>query len=268
MTNVFEYNDYRHFLQILVTKKTSKTFTQVELAKAMECQAAYLSQVLKDKADLTEDHGVKLCQFLNFNEAEIEYFLTILRLTKAGTPALRAYLEAARQKLYDLHREVDSRISSLKSKDLNELNLYYCASWIPAVLHSGTSCESLQTAAALAQRFGLEKSIVEYHLHCLEKFNLVKFEKGRWKFQGGSIHFPKNSAMDQTFQLNRRLHAMNLISTRKPDDIHYATVLSIDGPTAKKIRELLINSIESIHKKAEPAPSEDVYSVCLDFFRS
>lgn len=268
MANIFDYKDYRKFLQDLVTKQGPKVFTQVELAKAMECQAAYLSQVLKERADLTEDHGVKLCQYLRLTEAETDYFLLILRWAKAGTPALRKYLEEARQKSHDLHREVESRISSVKNKELNEFNLYYCSSWIPAVLHSATSCESLQTVSSLMQRFGLEKEVVEHHLQHLERFGLVKFEKGRWIFQGGSLHFSKNSSMDQNFQMSRRLHAMNSIFTRQPEDIHYSTLLSVDAPTARKIRDLLINSIENIHKKAEPAPSEEIYSVCLDFFRA
>lgn len=263
--NIYDYQDYRLFLIHLVE---ATAFTQAELARSMNCQAAYLSQVLKHKAELTEDHGIKLCSFLGFSENETEYFLVILRLARAGTPALANYLEKKRLMLSELQLEVEGRINVTKSKTNHELNLYYCSSWIPAALHSGVSCNQYQTASSLSKRFNLSLDMVEYHLKCLEKFYLVKHEKTRWIFAGGSIHFPKNSAMDALFQTNRRMHAVNSLNDRKKDDLHYASVFSIDAKGAKRFRLFLVDAIEKFHKEAEPAASEEVYSICIDFFQA
>ena len=48
--DIFEYANYRQYLQSLVKNREAKGKTQVELANAMGCQAAYFSQVLKEKA--------------------------------------------------------------------------------------------------------------------------------------------------------------------------------------------------------------------------
>ncbi len=268
MNHVFDYKDYREFLRSLVQNRQIRGKTQVELAKAMNCQAAYLSQVLGDRAELTEDHGMKLCIYLEFNDAETEYFLLILRISRAGTKPLLSYLEQQRDRLQQLHHELSSRISSEKNEETNELNIYYCSSWIPSVIHTATSCETLQTSVAIAQRFRLEKGLVEYHLQILEKYLLVSFQEHRWVFQGRSTHFTKNSALDQIFQLSRRMLALNSLSNRLPQDIHYSVVFSANQETVNRIRDLLFDSIEKMHKQVEPSPSEDVYSACIDLFRA
>lgn len=266
--DIFEYTNYRQYLQSLVKNREAKGKTQVELANAMGCQAAYFSQVLKEKADLTEDHAIKLCVFLDFNGIKTEYFLVILRIARAGTSQLKSYLEKTREKLIADYQEVEGRISTSKRKGSSEDNVYYCSSWIPAVIHSGTSCEAYQTILELSKRFNIESSVVDYHLQSLEKYGLVEFKNGKWLFKGGSLHIPKNSALDQSFQISRRIHAMNSIAKRKTDDIHYSMVFSADITTVKKIRQSFIDTIEETHKISVASPSEDVYALCLDFFNA
>jgi len=268
MSNIFDFTDYRAFLGQLVENRSLRRVTRSKLAAAMSCQAAYLSQVLKGKAELTEDHGVKLCQYLGFNDKEIEYFLVILRLARSGSPALTKFLEGQRQTLQSLHREAESRISSTKVYDVSEAQVYYCSSWIPAVVHVATTCEAYQTAATISQRFALEKATVEYHLQMLEKHGLVKFQSGRWIYHGSSFHIPKQSPFDPTFQIQRRLQVIENIAQRKSTDVHYANVFSVDEKTFAKMRELFIATIENIHKLGEPAPSENVYTLCLDLFQA
>jgi hypothetical protein len=55
---------------------------------------------------------------------------------------------------------------------------------------------------------------------------------------------------------------------QNPQDIHYASVFSTDQKTLKKVRELLIDFIDALHKQIEPSKSEDTYAVCLDLFRA
>ena len=236
MTDPFKYISYKGFLQDLVKFREERGQTRAELAKAMGCQAAYFSQVLKAKADLTEDHGIKLCRHLKLNAAETEYFLLILRLSRAGTQALSEYLEEQRLKLKKTHDEIEGRVQSRKNRWTTEREIYYCSSWIPSTLHTATSCESYQTVSTLSRRFDLDPSLVEGHLHALEKFGLIQFNEGRWIFQGASMHFPKNTPLDQAFQLNHRVHAMHALAAKKEEEIHYAAVFAADRKTFIRIR--------------------------------
>lgn len=74
--------------------------------------------------------------------------------------------------------------------------------------------------------------------------------------------------MDKSFQIHRRLHALNNLPKRTKDDVHFSLVTSIDKKTATIIRSHIIDLLDNIHKIAEKSPSEDVYSACFDFFKA
>ncbi len=268
MKELFQYQDYRDFLEFLVGQRDSRKFTRSSLARAMGCQAAYFSQVLKGRASLTEEHGIKLCVYLGFNEVETDYFMVILRLGRSGHQVLTQYLEGQRKRLKRLGAEVDAKISKETNRISEELSHYYCSSWIPSTIHLATSCSSYQTVGSLAQRFGLQKEMVEFHLSMLEKYSLVKFGGHRWSFNGDSIHISKGSAQDLSFQTNNRIRSLSAIQARKERSVHYSALLSLDERTANEIREKVIETISDLLHRAEPAPAEEVYSVCIDFFQT
>jgi hypothetical protein len=60
MVDVFEYDDYRNYLQDLVNERKQKGFAQSEIADAVNCQPAYLSHVLKGSCNLALNRLVGL----------------------------------------------------------------------------------------------------------------------------------------------------------------------------------------------------------------
>lgn len=267
MSNVFRFSDYREFIKSVTNPRLPGKRTQVALAKAMGCQAAYLSQVLKGKAEITEDHALGFCHLLGLNSVETEYFLVLVRISRAGTPILKNHLEMRRKQVIDQNREIGNRIHS-KVLENQEAIQYYSSSWIPAVVHLATRCPEFQTAKQIAKRFLLPESEVTYHLGVLLKFGFVRREGSKWIFQGSSIHIPKHSPEDLAFQTGRRLHALGSLARRRDDDVHYANLVSIDRKTAETIRAHVITLLEKTHRAAEMSPDNDLYSLCLDFFRA
>jgi hypothetical protein len=268
MTNIFDFKDYKLYILKITSGTNQQKIAKSHLAQAIGCQAAYLSQVLKGKAELTEDHGIKLCQFLHFSELETEYFLTILRMNRAGSSTLARYLEKSCQRLINLNKEVEQRIPSQKRSGIDELNIYYCSSWIPTLIHTATSCEAYQSVSSLCDRFHLDKETVELHLNTLQKFGLVEFKNNRWQFSGGSLHFPKGSPLEQSFLLQQRLFTLNKIGSKRPSDIHFSTVFASSPETIDKLRQLFFETIASLHEQVEPSPSQEVYMLCLDFYQT
>lgn len=268
-SSVFRFRDYREFIQSVTVPRAGKGGrTQASLAKAMGCQAAYLSQALKGKADLTEDHALGLCRLLGFDAMETEYFLCLLRGSRAATPALREYLENRRRELSDRRRELESRIAAKPRDEGIEGSAYYCSSWIPAILHLATSCPDYRTPEKLGARFGLPGAEVERHLRALQEYGWVRREGEAWVFAGGSFHFPKSAPIDPLFQTSRRLHALAHLPRRREDDVHYASVFAIDAATAEAIRARIVDLLGKAHRLAGAAPSDEVYSLNLDFFRA
>ena len=268
MEDLFEYSSYVQYLNDLAVDQKARGRTKADLAKRLGCQAAYFSQVLGGKVHLTEEHILSLCESLEFDDIKTEYLLLLLRLAKAGSANLKKYLSTRREKLRRSSEELEEHLPAEKRYATDDAGLYYTSSILVSLIHVATSCESFQTASAIARRFRLDEKIVDHHLHQLEKYKLVEFRDGRWNFNGTSLHFSKGSPLETQLQLARRLLALNQVSVRQETDLHYSVVFSSDEATFIKLRKLFLSSIEKMHKQVEPTPGHEVYAVCLDLFKA
>ncbi|MGZ6441866.1 MAG: DUF4423 domain-containing protein [Pseudobdellovibrionaceae bacterium] len=267
MHSPFNYSNYREYLSNIMDERKQRGETKAELARIIGCQAAYLSQVMGEKVDLTEEHLLRLSEHLEFSEIETEYLLLLLRLSKAGTQNLKNFLEKQRVKMNKSAEELEPRLSSKKNAISEEGKAYYTSSWLPSVIHAATSCPHLKTVESMAKRLGLAERDISFHLERLEKYKLVQFNEGQWNYLGGSLHFSKNSPQDLQLQTARRLLALNHLSFKRESDIHYSVVYATDESTARELRKYLLDTIEHVHKSVEPTESKELYSLCIDVFK-
>lgn len=267
MKSIFEYHNYKEFLEDIVYSKNTKRGTQVQIAKAIGCQAAYLSQVLKDKAELTEDHALKLAHFLNLSSLGVDYLVLIVRLSRASSPDLRRYLEQHRQKILREVTEASSRVSATKPK-LSGVDLQrYFSSWIPSTVHMATSSQNFQTPEALAQRLHLTQKRTQETLQFLREMGLVTEHQGVWQFSGKSLHFPKESSINTAHQISRRHQVIRSIEQENPENIHFSSLFTISEPAFRKLKSDLLNYIEDSHNTISSSGTDDIHALCLDLFR-
>jgi len=268
MKSIFEARDYRSYLNGLVYSPDTKRGYQVQMARAIGCQAAYLSQVLKGKSEFTEDHALKLAQFLTLPPAGTEYLVLLVRQSRASTPALREYLEQRRLEIARDQEEVKSRVNS-KSLLADENTLFrYFSSGIPSLIHMATSSERYRTVEALATRFRLAPARVRDILNFLEEIHLVQKKGNGWRYATAPLHFPRESAVNLGHQLGRRQQAMRSIEENDPDDIHFSSVFTVDAETYRELKRDLLDHIENSHQKIHAGGTHEVYGMCLDLFRA
>lgn len=266
MRALFNSKNYQDYLQILINQLHSERGFQTKLAKAMSVQAAYLSQVLKGKADLNEDQAIALCHFIDFTDLETEYFLLLVRLSRAGTSELRVFLEDKMKKIQGEYQEIYSRVPSKQSHLSAEDTQRYFATWIPSTLHTATSSNQYQTVEKLAERLDLDTQVVKQTLKFLSDVGLVTHNENRYEFSGKSLHFTKQISMNQTIQISRRLQAIKSIEKDTADDLHFSSVFTIDKKTLTTLRELFLEVIESSHKEIHSSGTEELYAMCIDLF--
>jgi len=266
MKPLIEYSNYRAYLNDLIYGPSSRRGLQTELAKAMGCQAAYLSQVLKEKAELTEDHALKLVTHLRLSDFDSEYFMLMLRMARAGTPELVRYLDQKRQEMarqsHDLSNKIKGKLVSSSEKVLSD----YFASWIPSTIHIATSSEKFQSPQAIARHLCLQVENVESVLRFLEQSHLVENRSGQYVFAGGSFHLPRSSPLDQTHQTNRRLQALQAIQKNNPANIHFSSLFTADVETFIEVKKMITQYIEESHRKIHSSGTDNIYSMCLDVF--
>jgi uncharacterized protein (TIGR02147 family) len=267
MDSVFKYDNYKLFLNNYVTHKDAPRGLRSAWAKAMGCQAAYLSHVLKSNAELTEDHTFKLTQYLQFSKTEAAYLMTLVRMARAGTPELRKYLEKERQEILAETKKTLSRLDS-KVAGAEEFTKKYFSSWVPSTVHIATSEKKFQTIEALALRLGLSEALVLETMQFLEEHKLVKKEGTKnWVFAGSPLYLPKETSENNAFQLHRRLQVMKSIQQDAgTENIHFSSVFTLDKASYEKVRQLLLESIEKSHKTIHAGGTEEIYGMCIDLY--
>jgi len=266
MKPLVEYSNYRVYLNDLIYGPSTRRGFQTELAKAMGCQAAYLSQVLKDKAELTEDHALKLVTHLRFSDFDSEYFMLLLRMSRAATPELVQYLDQKRLEMarhsHELSHKIKAELASSSEKVLAE----YFVSWIPSTIHIATSCEKFQSPQAIARHLGLQLETVECVLRFLEQSHLVENRDGQYVFAGGSFHLPRSSPLDRTHQTNRRIQALQVIQKNCPENIHFSSLFTADQQAFLEVKKMILQYIEESHRKIHSSGTDNIYGMCLDVF--
>ncbi len=267
MKSPFEFTDYKSYLNDLVYGPTAKRGRQAELAKAMNCQAAYLSQVLKAKADLTEEHVLRLARHLALSDLETEYLMTLLRKGRASAQDLSDYLEKRRAQLLKESQELKSRIEADVLKLDDAVHARYFTNWVPSTVHIATSSPRYQTVKALSERLGLpEKNLVET-LQFLESIGFVKRDNNKWIFAGGSIHLPRESVFHVPHQLVHRQQVLRSFAAIDEADLHFSSVFTINPNDYEALKKLLVATIQKMQKSISASGSDELYCLSADLFK-
>ena len=267
MNSSFAFTDYKSYLRDLTQGPSAKRGRQAELAKAMGCQAAYLSQVLRGKSDLTEEHGIRLVRHLGLDDRESEYFFTLLRKDRASTPELVEYLEEKRKKLLREASDLKNRVDAEPIEFDAETLAAYFASWVPSTIHVATSSKRYQDVGALAARLGLPETTILETLKFLERLNLVRRERDRWIHSGPSIHLPKESPFNHAQQFAHRQQVLRSLAVKDKESLHFTSTFTLDEKDFATLRKALVVTIHSLQKNIHASGTEEIYGLSADLFR-
>lgn len=263
--DIYTFDDYRDFLNTLCfNEKESRGFKST-LAKVAGCQSAYFSQVLRQKAHLTEDHILGIALYLGFTDPQKEYLLTLLRLAKAGTPRLKGFLlqsiERSRKQNLNLSTRAQAERTEFTDNELGQ----YVSTWIPSAVHLLTSSQ-LNSAEEIAKRLGLSMRKVRSTLGFLRRIGFVEKKGEHWVYRSGDLHIPQNSIWQPALQLSRRQLAQRSISQSAEGAIHFSSLFTIDERDFPALRKLVGDFVERSHKVIHKSGTEKLACLCLDLF--
>jgi uncharacterized protein (TIGR02147 family) len=264
--NVFEFNDYRKYLQENIEQNQLVRGYRARLAEAAGCQKSFFSQVLNSSAELSSDHAANLSQFWQFNFEETSYFVDLVLLVRTGSPAfrevIRERLRAAREK----HINLEARFAWPKIERSEQEALYF-SSWYWSAIHVITAIPQWRTTSSIARRLNLSVKLVEDILQQLNHMGMVKEHKKEWQITEKLLHLPQSSFMTEMNHLNWRQRAMNNIQLQDASAIHYSLVFALSAEDFSRLREILVNQIQSFHKIIGPSVSEEIACFTCDLFR-
>lgn len=263
--SIYRYLDYKLWLADRLNEEGHGIITR--LAKAMECQRSYFSQVLTGHVHLTPDQGFKLGQSLLINEHEKKYLSLMVDYARAHNKDYRSHLKQEMENLAHQARRLEKAVGREKQLDEASANYYYSA-WYCSALHIATSLEGQWTAQDLAQLINLEPTVVISCLNEFVKYDLVEKKGTFYKFKNGGHHLPRESPLLPHFHSMWRTKAITHFTEQKQrPGLHITVVQSISKKDFESFQDELRDLIQKFSKMAEPSRSEVVINLNIDYYK-
>jgi uncharacterized protein (TIGR02147 family) len=263
--NVFSCDDYRSYLRVLLSGRGAKS----RFANAISCNPAYLTNILKENADLSLEQGEAANTYFHHDEEESEYFLLLINFQKAGTEALknrlRKRLIVLKERALNLKYRLNVQGNELT---LDETATYY-SSWIFGAVHAAISVAKINTVKKVSTRLSLpEEKVVKVISFLIDAKIIEEKESGvGWQPSKRKIHLDSTSPFISLHHSNWRNKALDSIGKGSSSDLHYSSVISISNDDFFEIRNKLIEAIKNSKLIISDSKDEDVFSLCIDLFK-
>lgn len=266
MKTVYEYTSTLSFLKARLGGKNQRKGIKSLLAKSMNCQSSYLSQVLSGKTQLTLEQGSEAADFFQLSGIDKDFFMLLLQKERAGTYKLIQYYQEKIDTLISEKNNLAKRLlNETEDIPLEAMEQYY-SSWTYLAVHILTSIPNFNTTKEIGDHLGLTVLKTQSVLEFLVQFDFVKAENGKYSIGSRHLHLEKTNPLNSQHQLNWRLKALENIRSRNTNEIGYAGVFSLSKKDAEKIKEDCIKVIKSNLKIVAPSEEEVMYCSIIDFF--
>lgn len=267
--SVFDFSDYSAFLTAWVQAHPKKGHgMRTKMAEAIGRQNVFISQVLHGDAHLSPSQAQLLAEWLGLSKAETHYFLLLVHLARADTAKLRAYyqeqLNSIREKNQQIRHRLEGKAEAIPEKD----HLRYYSAWYYGAIRILTAIPAYQSKPEISQRLGLPLDLVSAALEFLTELGLVQQNGDQFKITSKDIFLGNDSALISRHHMNWRTRAMQSLERESKHELHYSTAVVISEKDAERIKRQLLDAIEANRKLVAESGTEELYCVCIDFFRS
>jgi uncharacterized protein (TIGR02147 family) len=262
-----EYTDYKAFIEARIkSESVAIRGLRQKIAKFIGCQSSYFSQVVNGKAHFTLEQAHRLCSFLNLDDNETKYFMLMVEYARSGTRDLKEYYMKQMEEIREARGNLKKRLKDTQTFSRAEQDRYY-STWFYSAIHVMLSIPEFQNIAKIAVHLNLPEKIVSEAIEFLVKIGIIEKKDGKYVPSKRDIHLERESEFIQRHHINWRTQCLLSVEKNLPDDLHYSVVTAIAKSDVKKIKEILIQSIEKAREVIAPSPEETTCVLALDFFK-
>lgn len=263
MKSIYDFQDYRLYLKSWILDKSAETKgLQGKLALAANISSTLMSRILSGEKHLSLEQAVEIADFLGLNESESEYFIILVEIGKAGSHKLKTKLLNQAQAIA---KKVSVRISNTSGIDENIKSIYY-STWIYAGIRNLVATPGKHDVLSISQRLAIPKNIAANALDFLIQNGLCIQGPSGISYASKRTHLDAESVFINNHHGNWRYKSLQMMEQRKPSNLFFTSPMSLSRETAAEIRQMLPQLIETVMKKVEPSPSENVYCLNVDWF--
>jgi hypothetical protein len=267
VSSIFDATTYKDYIKSDIAAQPKVRGYHSRLAAAAGCRSSYLSQVLGGNAHLTLDQASGLCDFWAFSDAEADYFLGMLDLERAATPALRTRLTRRLRAAKERQTNLAERYTGAETIAQSTSVMTYYSAWHLAAVHILIGIPAFQSADAVAARLRLPTPLVLQALVSLREMGLAIAEGSVWKRSPIDLHLPKDSPMAGVFHGQWRRRAEAQYPVHREDELFYTAIHSLAVKDVPRLRSILVKALDETRSVVAPSPEEEVVCLACDLFR-
>jgi uncharacterized protein (TIGR02147 family) len=269
----FKTQDYRESIRVAFKAPgrggTKPTFAAA--ARACLVQPTYFSNVLKGRADFSEDQIHSLCEFLALDETEAAYLKACHQWARSGLPERRRQLLArvTEQRQQALSPGARFQAAAVDPVRRDEEVSYY----LDPMHHVLGMCLELVPEMArlpeLRAALGLSESRAQSLLERLTASGRLQIEKGRFKRAPINFHLGAESPLLFAHQAAlRQLSVERMRQLKRADFKAFSATFSAPQSLRPRIEEILTRALEEVRAVTQSAKASDdtVFQVNLDLF--
>lgn len=263
---IFDFYDYKAYLQYKVQRLPygGRGFWS-QLARHLNCQSTFISQVINKSADLSLEQAEKANEILSHNEGESRYFVFMVGYSRAGTKNLREHYRGLMVEEIEKQVHFQKRFKVKDTLSEYDKSVFY-SQHIYAAIQILCTIPVYQDAQALAQALHLPLLHIRKCIDYLLNVGLITEEKGRLKVGVNRIHLGKDSPFIHHHHTNWRLFALKNLEAPKKEPLRYTSIVSLSEADAQKLKRFFTDNIEQFNKTVESSPAEKAFCLNLDFF--
>lgn len=264
--DIYRYSHFREIALALCTAHPKRGY-RAQLARAAQCQPAYLSQALSGKVNLTQEQIFRLCGFWKFSAQETDYVLALHQAERTQSPDLRSHYRSRAEQLKQENGTLAQRVQAKSDTELSSLHaLRYYSSWHYAAIHVLVSVPHFQSESALSLRLRIPLERVERVVDDLCACGLIHKTGKRLSIAHWNTHVDERNPLAQVHHQNWRVQCAERVQQANGDDLHYTAVHSLSKKDAAQLRQDLIDFIRSSREIVSGSSEEQAAALLIDFY--
>lgn len=263
--SVFEYSSYKSYLGAKAGATGTRRGVKMAMAKAINCQPTYVSQVLHGKAHLSLEQAEILNGFFSHSRDEAFFFLLLVQKDRAGTRTLRDFFQEQIEDVLKKRLILTKRLGAKESLSEIHQSTYY-SSWIYAALHIALTIPELRTRDALSDYFHLPVRKITESLDFLISTGLIKATKEGYEVTNSQIRLGNDSINILKHHTNWRLQATEALDREQLTDMHYSGVVSLSRADVVKVKNIFLDAVKESQALIKDSKEEELCAVAIDFF--
>lgn len=260
--HLYDCNDYKEYLGLRADQERGM---KSALATALNCQSAYISQVLNNNAHLSLEQADAANAFLKHSEKESLYFMLLVQQARAGTQSLKKFFSEQLRQFQEEQLSYLNRRNIRNSLSEKDQAVYY-SSWEYNAIHMAVTIPRLRTKTALMEAFNLSDDRTNRCLEFLLEKGLIKHGAGKYLPGTTENYLERSSPFVRQLHLNTRALAIQSLDRDVIEDAHYSATFTLSKEDVLRVKKKINEVLAEIVEIAKDSKETQITALTIDFF--